>query len=121
MAKWAAGLNCEHVLTRSVRDSAAFLDATAGAEMGAPYRVQRPVHSYLEALERPSAPLRIACIAQRIDGASAAPEIGGEARCARRACSRNRGMKSYPPGSRPPWQWPRPARGGRCCGSSTLR
>jgi amidase len=69
------GLNCEHVLTRSVRDSAAFLDATAGAEPGAPHRVLRPVHSYLEALERPSAPLRIACIAHRIDGAAAAPEI----------------------------------------------
>ena len=69
------GLNCEHVLTRSVRDSAAFLDATAGAEMGAPYRVSRPVHSYLEALERPSAPLRVACIARRIDGSPVAAEI----------------------------------------------
>ncbi len=72
------GLNCEHVLTRSVRDSAAFLDATAGAEPGAPYRVSRPVHSYLEALERPSAPLRIACLERRIDGSAVAPEVGAK-------------------------------------------
>jgi len=31
------GFNIEHVLTRSVRDSAAMLDATAGADIGAPY------------------------------------------------------------------------------------
>ena len=31
------GFNIEHVLTRSVRDSAAMLDATAGADVGAPY------------------------------------------------------------------------------------
>jgi amidase len=69
------GLNCEHVLSRSVRDSAAFLDATAGPEMGAPYRVVRPVNSYLQALERPSGRLRIACLAHRIDGARVATEI----------------------------------------------
>jgi amidase len=74
------GLNCEHVLTRSVRDSAAFLDATGGPEPGAPYRVAKSVPSYLAALERPSAPLRIACLSHRIDGSSIEPEI--EARLA---------------------------------------
>jgi amidase len=69
------GLNCEHVLTRSVRDSAAFLDATAGPEAGAPYRVAKSVPSYLAALEQAGAPLRIACLAHRIDGAPVAPEI----------------------------------------------
>ena len=69
------GLNCEHVLTRSVRDSAAFLDATAGPEPGAPYRVEKSVPSYLAALEQPGAPLRIACLSQSIDGSPVAPEI----------------------------------------------
>lgn len=32
-----SGFTIEHVLTRSVRDSAAMLDATAGADVGAPY------------------------------------------------------------------------------------
>src|SRR5262249_56594719 len=31
------GLVCEHVVTRSVRDSAALLDATAGPAIGDPY------------------------------------------------------------------------------------
>jgi len=56
------GLNCEHVLSRSVRDSAAFLDATAGPDPGAWYRVSKPVASYLDALAQPSDRLRIAMI-----------------------------------------------------------
>ncbi len=74
------GLNCEHVLTRSVRDSAAFLDATSGPENGALYRVAKSVPSYLQALEGASMPLRIACISRRIDGTRVEPEI--EARLA---------------------------------------
>jgi amidase len=37
-----AGFVVEHVLTRSVRDSAALLDAVAGGEPGAPYAAPRP-------------------------------------------------------------------------------
>jgi amidase len=69
------GLNCEHVLTRSVRDSAAFLDATAGPEQGAPYRVARSVPSYLTALKEPGTSLRIACISNRLDGSAVEPQI----------------------------------------------
>lgn len=69
------GLNTEHVLTRSVRDSAAFLDATAGAEAGATFRVPRPVASYLDALQAPAGPLDIVCLPRRVDGSAVAPEI----------------------------------------------
>jgi amidase len=70
------GLNCQHVLSRSVRDSAAFLDATAGPEPGAQQYVRRPAESYLAALERPSGPLRVVCLPNRVDGTEVAPEIG---------------------------------------------
>jgi len=73
-------LNCEHVLSRSVRDSAAFLDATAGPELGAPYRVLRPVSSYLAALAEPLRPLSVVVIDRRLDGTRVEPEI--EARLA---------------------------------------
>lgn len=76
-AEVGGNLNCEHVLSRSVRDSAAFLDATAGPEMGAPYRVLRAVPSYLAALDRPLGRLRIAAIDRRIDGSRIAAEIEG--------------------------------------------
>ena len=54
------GLGVEHVLTRSVRDSAAVLDATCGADSGAPYSLSQPERPFLEAVERPPAGLRVA-------------------------------------------------------------
>ncbi len=74
-AETGGNLNCEHVLSRTVRDSAAFLDATAGPEIGAPYRVLRAVPSYLAALDRPVGRLRIVALERRIDGTDIAPEI----------------------------------------------
>jgi amidase len=74
-AEGGAGLNCEHVLTRTTRDCAAFLDATAGPEPGAPYRVRRSVPSYLAALSQPGARLRIGCIAEPVGGAAVEGEI----------------------------------------------
>ncbi len=74
-AELGGNLNCEHVLSRTVRDSAAFLDATAGPELGAPYRVLPAVPSYLAALDRPLGRLRIVVLDRRIDGTRIAPEI----------------------------------------------
>ena len=85
-AELGAGLNCDHVLSRSVRDSAAFLDATAGPDPGAPYRVQRAVPSYLAALSGPRERLRIACIARNVDGLAVAPEIEARLGDAVRLC-----------------------------------
>ena len=57
------GFAIEHVISRSVRDSAALLDATHGAEIGVPYHAPYYEGSWLEAIERPpneGRPLRIA-------------------------------------------------------------
>jgi amidase/6-aminohexanoate-cyclic-dimer hydrolase len=55
-----AGMSGVHAVSRSVRDSAALLDATAGADLGAPYAAQPPSRPFLEEVSRPPDPLRIA-------------------------------------------------------------
>ncbi|MDH5589297.1 MAG: amidase [Gemmatimonadota bacterium] len=54
------GAVVEHVLTRSVRDSAAMLDATQGADPGAPYEIAPPARPYLEECAQDPTPLRVA-------------------------------------------------------------
>lgn len=54
------GLTCDHVLTRSVRDSAAMLDATAGPDIGAPYYAVSPARPFLEEVDTDPGKLRIA-------------------------------------------------------------
>ncbi|MFB2589044.1 amidase [Acinetobacter sp. c1-l78] len=54
------GAVINHVISRSVRDSAAMLDATSGIELGANYHSPRPEQSFLTASQTPSRPLKIA-------------------------------------------------------------
>lgn len=54
------GFAIEHILSRSVRDSAAMLDATHGADVGAPYIIPAPERPYLSELGTPPGKLRIA-------------------------------------------------------------
>ena len=54
------GAVVEHVLCRSVRDSAAILDATAGPDPGAPYAAPEPAGPFREEVGREPGPLRIA-------------------------------------------------------------
>jgi amidase len=54
------GLTCDHVLTRSVRDSAAMLDATAGPDIGAPYYAVPPTRPFLNEVGNDPGRLRIA-------------------------------------------------------------
>ena len=49
----------EHVLTRSVRDSAAMLDAICGPEPGAPYEIPQPRRPYMEEAATTPAKLKI--------------------------------------------------------------
>ncbi len=51
---------CEHVITRSVRDSAAMLDATHGPVFGSPYTPNAPSGTFLLSLEKKPRRLRIA-------------------------------------------------------------
>jgi amidase len=55
------GLVCEHVVTRTVRDSAAVLDCTAGPDVGDPYWAPPPERPYLEEVSRDPGRLRLAC------------------------------------------------------------
>lgn len=50
----------EHALTRSVRDTAALLDATHGPDLGAPYQVRDPARPFLEEVGAAPGTLRIA-------------------------------------------------------------
>jgi amidase len=86
------GLVAEHALTRSVRDSAALLDATAGPDAGDPYFAPPPARPFLEEVGAPPGRLRIAfatesatgapvhddCVAAVKDAAALCQELGHE-------------------------------------------
>ncbi len=63
------GIAVEHVLTRSVRDSAAALDATHGPDAGAPYSAPPPERPFLEEVSRAPGKLRLAFTARSLLGA----------------------------------------------------
>ena len=54
------GAAIEHVLTRSVRDCAAMLDATQGADPGAPYAITPPEQPYLSTMNQAPPKLKVA-------------------------------------------------------------
>ncbi|WP_259365013.1 amidase [Psychrobacter sp. GP33] len=54
------GAIADHVISRSVRDSAAMLDATSGSEVGAPYVIAPPEGTFLQAAMRAPRRLTIA-------------------------------------------------------------
>ena len=68
------GAAVQHALTRSVRDSAALLDATAGLEPGAAVSAPPQARPYLDELERDPAPLRIAFATRSPLGSPVHPE-----------------------------------------------
>lgn len=67
------GFVVPHVLSRSVRDSAAFLDETHGADEGAPYTAPPPRGAFLDAVSRDPKPLRVALCTRSILGNDTAP------------------------------------------------
>ena len=69
-----AGMSAVHAVSRSVRDSAALLDATAGPDLGAPYAAQPPERPFLEEVSRTPGKLRIAIQTQAFNGIEPHPD-----------------------------------------------
>ncbi len=65
---WFGGWVADHAVTRSVRDSAALLDVTAGPSAGDPYAAPAPAGPFLAEVGRPPGRLRIAWTAEPADG-----------------------------------------------------
>lgn len=68
------GAVVSNVLTRSVRDSAAMLDATQGPDAGAPYVIPPPQRPYLQEIGRDPGSLRIAYTSASPIGTEVHPE-----------------------------------------------
>ena len=69
-----SGFVQRHALTRSVRDSAALLDATQGDDAGAPYTAPPPARPYAEEVRRDPGRLRIAFSTRSLFGRDTHPD-----------------------------------------------
>jgi amidase len=68
------GATVEHVLARSVRDSAAMLDATHGSDAGAPLEIPPPARPFLDEVQAEPARLRIAWTTEPTLGSRVHPD-----------------------------------------------
>ncbi len=82
---WAS-LSVAHVVSRTVRDSAAALDATAGPAEGDPYACPAPERSFLAEVGRTPGRLRIALQTQPNNGVKVHPECVAAATNAAKLC-----------------------------------
>jgi amidase len=82
----ANGLLCDHVVTRSVRDSAAILDATAGPLAGDPYYPAMPERSFAAEVGRKPGRLRIGFGTVPMNGAPTHPDCVAAAESAAKLC-----------------------------------
>ena len=80
------GLLAEHVVSRSVRHTAAALDVTAGPEIGDPYAAPPAPGSYLAATKRKPKKLRVAFATKRFDGEAFDPECKAATEAAAKLC-----------------------------------
>lgn len=68
------GATVEHVLTRSVRDSAIMLDATHGPDAGAPFEIPPPERAYAEEVGAHPGRLRVAWTTEPTIGSTVHPD-----------------------------------------------
>lgn len=81
------GLATAHAVTRSVRDSAALLDATWGLQFGSRYSAPPPPSgSFLQELDQAQGTLRIALLLTSPTGSAIDPECIAAARACARLC-----------------------------------
>ena len=81
-----SGLSVDHVVSRSVRDTAATLDIDSAPDYGDPYFAPAAEGSYLEALSRKSRRLRIAVSFARLNGTPHDPEVTDAVRKTAKLC-----------------------------------
>ena len=74
------GMSSIHAVTRSVRDSAALLDAVCAPERGAPYAAPPRERPYLEEVGMPAGRLRIALQTEAFNGVEVHPDCVEAAR-----------------------------------------
>ena len=82
-----SGLVSEHVLTRSVRDSAAVLDATSAPDVGDPYPAPPPARPFLDEVGADPGSLRIAFSGEPLLGTEVHQDCLGALRDAADLCS----------------------------------
>ncbi len=75
-----AGMAIDGFLTRSVRDTAALLDACSGPDLGAPYWAPPLAGSFAEALARPPKRLRVAFTDRTLEGEAIHPDCAAAVR-----------------------------------------
>jgi amidase/6-aminohexanoate-cyclic-dimer hydrolase len=80
------GMSTNGVVSRSVRDSAAMMDATHGPEPGARYGAPSPDGTFLSQLDRDTKPLQIALMMSPFSGTPVDPEVAESVRAAARLC-----------------------------------
>jgi amidase len=80
------GIVQEHCISRSVRDSAALLDATAGPDLGAPYAAAPPSRPFAEEAGREPGRLRIAFTARSLLGRDVHPDCVAAVEKAAKLC-----------------------------------
>jgi Asp-tRNA(Asn)/Glu-tRNA(Gln) amidotransferase A subunit family amidase len=81
-----SGMSTIHAVSRSVRDSAALLDASEGPEPGSPYWAPPKERPYLEEVGRAPATLRIALVTETFNGTPVDPRCVEAAEDAGRLC-----------------------------------
>jgi amidase len=82
-----SGLVIDHAVTRSVRDSAALLDATSGPGVGDPYWAPPPARPFLQEVGADPGRLRIAFTTQAAPGVALHPDCIGAVRDAAALCA----------------------------------